>query len=207
MEYFKRLEHVREVRGLRSVRKVQQRLKSQLGYEVSYPSVRAYHVGEREPPAEYFVRFAELTGARLEWLLTGREPIFERDEDSLTAILDRASEQGTGMPLEERLRAYHRGFWSNLPEVDVYSHVVRALLYELLRRWHAGGASQPEQLGGELERLGSEVGRLLRVPYVVLGFSKHPSSREFTDYAVSVLQALLLLAPGEGPEVAAPTGG
>jgi hypothetical protein len=164
---FERLEHAREVHGLRSVREVQQRLSSQLGYEVSYPSVRAYHVGEREPPAEYFVRFAELTGARLEWLLTGREPIFERDEDSLTAILDRASE----------------------------SHVVRALLYELLRRWHAGGASQPEQLGGELERLGSEVGRLLRVPYVVLGFSKHPSSREFTDYAVSVLQALLLLAP------------
>lgn len=86
-----RLEHVRELRGVRSLKEFHQRL----GGEdfISYAAVRNYHsvhnhsrrtvvrFGEETPkderiaPAPYLARVADRFGVRLEWLATGEGPV------------------------------------------------------------------------------------------------------------------------------------
>lgn len=68
----KRLEYVRtEVARLPSLRSFWARLLEGWEGAASYEAVRSYHFN-REPPASYLARVAEVFDMRLEWLVTGQ---------------------------------------------------------------------------------------------------------------------------------------
>jgi len=53
------------------------------------PSTYNYYERNRVPPARLLARIAEVTGARLEWLVTGRGPQFAHPETQVTSAPDR----------------------------------------------------------------------------------------------------------------------
>jgi hypothetical protein len=72
----RRLEDVRQLKGFLSLRSFWAKLSENWRAEdgaVSYEAVRNYHY-DREPPAAYLARVAEVFGFSLRWLITGNGP-------------------------------------------------------------------------------------------------------------------------------------
>lgn len=87
----KRLERVRTQSGFPSLRSFWQKLIDgwDEGAAVSYEAVRGYHFN-REPPADYLARVADVFGYRLEWLVTGKgaaRSTHEREAETTHAVL------------------------------------------------------------------------------------------------------------------------
>jgi hypothetical protein len=70
-----------------SLRSFWQRLREGWDDGVSYEAVRGYHY-DREPPAAYLARVAQVFGVRLEWLITGTGPQTNLDA-ALLDLVDR----------------------------------------------------------------------------------------------------------------------
>jgi len=66
-----RLERVRRVQKIESVRAFWMSLGGKEGSGASYESARLYHRG-REPSVQYLVRVKDVYGVGLEWLATGQ---------------------------------------------------------------------------------------------------------------------------------------
>lgn len=73
--YAVRLEQLREELGIASLQEFVDTLNGR-GEEVPYATARRYH-RDREPPVSYLVSVADVFGARIEWLVTGKTPLFE----------------------------------------------------------------------------------------------------------------------------------
>ena len=97
----KRLEHVRKIRGVRSLSEFWRRLVKKRtpddSFSVSYAAARNYHY-DRSPPASYLVRVAEVYDIRLSWLLTGDGEPTEMDEIIKSG---RKSAEDEIMPIDE----------------------------------------------------------------------------------------------------------
>ena len=158
----------------------------------SYASVRTYH-RDRDPPAHYFTRVAEVTGASLRWLMTGEGPMYAaRDQGPLStsglvsaALLGRVSEES------DPCAAFYRG----LPFLSEMSPFGLQVLDELCQRLLAD-ADDEWPWSEDVRVLGDEVSAFLRLPYERFGLDAHPSSREYSNYVMAVVQALLLVIPG-----------
>lgn len=192
----RRLEAAREAAGFEHLRDFHRALEEEDGYSVSYTSVFTYHSEEkrREPPASYFVRVAEVTGARLEWLLTGAGEMFERPSTERGEPSD-----DLGFSSEEAETAFFNSlaFWAEIPSNDQFSVDSYSALTSLLRTFGEGG----EDLGEEdYRRFGQDVGRILRLPHERLGFSGLPAGRQYSQYVFSVVNAILPMLPGRAAE-------
>ena len=78
-EMAQRLEHVRKMRGIPTLSEFHRKLIEPRdegdAFQVSYAAARNYHY-DRDAPASYLVRVADVFGVRLRWLLTGEGGIF-----------------------------------------------------------------------------------------------------------------------------------
>ncbi len=208
----RRLEEVRKVRGYKDLKSFYKALEGGPN-DYSYAAVLNYH-GQRErrePPTSYLLRVSEVTGARLEWLITGDGPMFpdplglEADLTGLRTLLDVDRDVGEGRTvnlLDVLLRSrgsgvLPRAFRDWLPDTIAGSLTADAIL--ALR-----GVCARVALGGENEEILASLGRraagLLDFPFS-LGFKGHPSSQEYTDYVLTVsnalMQAVRMAAEGE----------
>lgn len=81
--FAERLEHIRKIHGLRTLsdfhRELLEPRRENDDYEVSYAAVRNYHC-DREPPASYLLRVADVFSIRLPWLLKGEGKPTEVEE-------------------------------------------------------------------------------------------------------------------------------
>ena len=74
-----RLEHVRELHGIETLKEFHERIGGD-DFK-SYSAVRNYHHCDHDPkrervaPADYLARVAKVFGVRLEWLITGERPV------------------------------------------------------------------------------------------------------------------------------------
>lgn len=181
-----RLERVRRECGYERLADLHEELVEADGYSVGYSTVASYHNEEsgREPPASYFVRVAEVTGARLEWLMRGEGPMFA-DE-----VRDVEHPE-----LPDRTRKGLDAFWEELPFEQFRTGMVDTALTNLIVM--CGRASQ-ELDEDDYRRFGKDVHQLLVFPYKKLGFSGMPNGRSYSQYVFSVVNALLPVMPERG---------
>jgi hypothetical protein len=129
-ETAKRLEHVRTQNGLPSLRSFWQRLQDGWEDGASYEAVRGYH-WNREPPAAYLARVAQVFGVRLEWLITGTGPQTNLD----AALLDLVERPPDAMrqALSGKLDwlRLSPGLEARVMEVFIQFHAARTGMYEL----------------------------------------------------------------------------
>lgn len=155
-EAAKRLERVRQEHGSETLKDFWKALTKNSQYDVSYEAVRTYH-SSREPPAHYYARVADVTGARLEWLITGRGEAWQVDAE----IAQRTSgevEEGPGAELAGKLTAVSR-------ELGLPSEV-EFCVAQFLWRLYTGGAllSEEEEFPGDKipeERIREDLSGLL----------------------------------------------
>lgn len=182
-----RLERVRKECGYERLADLHSALEEGDGYTVSYSSVSNYHNVERrgEPPASYFVRIAEVTGARLEWLLRGEGPMFA----------DEAHERPVPEPSE--LQKIQHAFWEELPLQPTDSLMGFGALAELQQAFIRGAGDLGEE---DYRRFGRDVATFLRLPYEKLGFSGRVSGRLYSQYVFALVNALLPIMPERGSD-------
>jgi len=208
----RRLEEVRKVRGYKDLKSFHDALKVGEN-DYSYAAVLNYH-GQRErrePPTSYLLRVSEVTGARIEWLVTGDGPMFpdpvgfEADLTGLMSFLDVERDVGEGRTVNlldvflhsRRSGIMPRAFRDELPET-----IARGLTADAIMALR--GVCVRVALGGENKEILASLGRrasdLLDLPSS-LGFKGHPSSQEYTDYVLTVsnalMQAVRMAAGGE----------
>jgi hypothetical protein len=86
-------------------------------------------------------------------------------------------------------------FYRALPFLSEMSAFSLQLLDELCQRFLAN-ADDERLWDKDVRMLGDEVSAFLRLPYERFGLDAHPSSREYSNYVMAVVQALLLVIPG-----------
>ena len=196
----KRLEHVRKIRGVRSLSEFWRRLVKEQedgdSFSVSYAAARNYHY-DRSPPAAYLVRVAEVYDIRLSWLLTGDGEPTEMDElirrerevaeGELTPI-EKATERivtdrlRSEFVLYDELAAYAKTMvWQAITVVgsDIYNRTER-------------DGSHPEyvETGAATSAAAGIVGKSLAGPLLLLpGRWIDPDALD--HYAVAMCQALM----------------
>lgn len=182
-----RLEQLRKECGFETLADFHAALQERGGYSVSYSSVSNYHDirKNREPPASYFVRAAEVTGASLDWLLRGEGSMFvgsapEMPGDELEP------------PLEQEGR---EAFWEELPDWTDLGFDAVSTLGSLLRAF----LQASEALGtDDCRRFGADVAALIRFPYSRLGFRGPRGGRRYGQYVLAITAALLPMIPHGG---------
>lgn len=183
-----RLERVRRECGYERLADLHADLVEEEGYEVGYSTVASYHNEEasREPPASYFVRIAEVTGARLEWLMRGEGPMFA---DEVGDVAHPA--------LADRTREGLDAFWEELPFRDYWTGTTSTALLNLAVMF---GTTSQQLRSEDYRRFGKDVYELLTLPYKKLGFSGLPQGRVYSQYVFSLVNALLPMIPERGSD-------
>lgn len=191
-----RLEQIRDVNGI-TLKEFVERLNMPLDegdtFVANYSSARYYHY-DREPPAPYLARVADVFGARLEWLITGRGEPTEMEAALREPEPDRPH-QGVRATMDERLRAA-------FPPYDALSNHARGFLLEVLMRAFQDTTLHPEHpllRGGEtgdsaVAAVADWIGSALGGPVNQFG-AKLIREDELEDYVVLMCQALARLIP------------
>jgi SOS-response transcriptional repressor LexA/transcriptional regulator with XRE-family HTH domain len=94
------------------------------------PSTYSYYEKGRDPPAALLGRAAEVTGASLEWLLTGRGRPFESERQT-------AGDTGVSQPVEEALARFADRVGRG-PRTEAALAALRALLDQVTQAMPAG---------------------------------------------------------------------
>ena len=147
----------------------------------AYSTVWSYLKGRVEPAAEFVREAGDYLGVREEYLIKGELPKTEGEHQ-----VSRQENLSPGSPMVERVLE-SRG-WPPGP---------RALFHEAWRRYVAG-ATDAEIPEDTLLRLGASLLVLVQTPSRLWGFQHEMSARQQDDFAVAMLQALMLAMPESG---------
>lgn len=169
--YAERLGKLMERAGIETLQEFVERLNEGAETPFPYATVRRYHQ-DREPSIPYLVRVAGVFGARLDWLITGTEPVFE---DSLSSTA---------------------GFGQFKEALAVRDSVLRGMgvttvmSYRYLPSWVAPTMDACTHLGLDAKTIGEALEGLLKA------LNAHPS--DDSGYILSMMPILLSLEPKEG---------
>lgn len=191
-----RLEHVRQIRGVPTLSEFHRRLIEQRGegdsFQVSYAAARNYHY-DREAPASYLVRVADVFDVRLRWLLTGEGRPTEIEEQLRPAEAD-------PVRADTRDRVDAR-FAERFPALDYLDNETRAMVLRVMVRAFQDVTFQPRHPmmvnpspPAVSETVADWLARALGGPVAELrpeGIKKD----DLEDYTVLMCQALLRLIP------------
>ena len=190
-----RLEHVREIRGVPTLSEFHRKLLERRGeddnFQVSYAAARNYHY-DRDAPASYLVRVAEVFNVRLPWLLTGEgEPtefetaVSKRQKKSPE---DAAIEQTLVMiahlfPDFSRIQPWaHRVFWQTIIRLVRYRTAHNADGLSNVRIAQHSAVLVATQIANPIREI--EPGNL--------------TDDQLSDYVASICQVLMRLIPSGG---------
>lgn len=148
----------------------------------SLTSIQAYLNGTVEPSRRFIREAAAVLGVRAAWLDYGELPITEEELSST----DTDAAPAAGHPMLDAAAAHYG--------LDA---TTRTLLGAATRRYAAGCREQSTDPHFE-ERLGLELLTLLDLPRELWGFNHHMSKRQLNDYAVAMLNALMMAMPDAG---------
>lgn len=204
----RRLDHVRQVLGHKTVREFYDHLAEGWPGAVTYSAALTYHL-DRTPPIKYLVRVAEVTGWRLEWLATGKGAKTEAEE-----LARRVAE---GFLLREEVRhEARRALLDEFPEFEILPTLAQAVVWRTWQRLIApltfaeDAAKVESALEKYTEPLGRALGKALQAPLDALAaeFQGEPLPTGWTlgslhglrqwqveNYVISLCQALSMLNP------------
>lgn len=174
-------------RADRSIRSVQQELHDADVPGSSYANVHAYFSGKTTPSVEFLQAAARSFGVRLEWLITGEDPMTEAERH----LLDLVGDQVLG---DDLTRALQTG-----SEALKESRLDFELLLEVLRRWiRAHGANQRPS-DHEIRRKAVHIWRLVHqtIPgeLRLLRVGLSMPEQQWASYKIAMFQALALTVP------------
>ena len=180
-------------RQKKSIRRLHLELKAAKVRGASYANVHAYVGGRREPSVGFLRAAAGALQVRESWLIS--------DDGMPTQVEEKLRSNVTGIGESELLERRKLAvlFERDFPEYKGLPAVVAEAVKETFRRYVAGlpDAEAPVRT---LSELFADIRRLLLLPFWNWGFRHQLSDAEFTNYAIGILNALMLIlpAPGQG---------
>ena len=157
----------------------------------SYASIHSYWRGDVEPPLSFLLAAADLLDVSAGWLILG-----DRPADRSTTLVP-----GTMTGSLDDLSQFDpvtRAAYAAIPELERLSPAVTSMFLEALTRL-AGSGKGFRQTPQGLRALAKDLWSMVRFPLGKLGFRKTIQGRAETDYAVAMLQTLMLVMEAEGP--------
>lgn len=192
MTIAERLKHAMQ-RHKKSIRRLHLELKAAKVRGASYANVHAYVGGRREPSVGFLRAAAGALQVRESWLIS--------DDGMPTQVEEKLRSNVTGISESELLKRRKLAvlFEREFPEYKTFPAVVMEAVKETLRRYVAG-LPEGEAPVRTLSEFFADLRRLLLLPFWNWGFRHHLSDAEFTNYAIGILNALMLIlpAPGQG---------
>lgn len=195
MELHERLKSAVEKHPEYSIRGFQKAMEQKDVTGTAYATVHSYLKGDTEPSVGFLRTAAELLGVREEWLILGKgEPSAVEEALRAQAFEDVVEQEGEEVPVRIEM------CWSlaNLPVA------ARQFFTQVVARYYeAAEDAERELVSEEAQTLVGELARdldfLLRLPLDGQSWSLRSSSelspRELETYALTMLQALLVLIP------------
>jgi transcriptional regulator with XRE-family HTH domain len=187
----------------KSIRWLQRTLAAQHVKGSSYATVHAYLQGRTEPPQDFLRTVARVLNVRPEWLIAG-EGAATQAALRVESWLDPWEEVGTAAG--KRMQRTRELLLKQLPVFERLPRTVRHLLTDALVRYEAGtpGRHVTDERLAELAR---QLWALMARPLRTWGFRNDLDpergelllqSRDFADYGVAMLHALMLALPAPG---------
>ena len=185
-----------------SAYKLSEAMKARGFQRCSHPTIRRYLLGETQPQQEFIHGAARILEVRPEWLLgdTGG-PLVGGHEVTATALYEMAcgpdEDDESRLDFDRVLRRKFQEYGDLTPLVSILfgNTYARLVKYKAAQREDALGATERAECAGDLG------GRLLNDWHKFRGTPNRTewesvfASREFTDYAVARLHAMMLAMP------------
>lgn len=193
----RRLEHVRHLHGVPTLRAFFDRLVEPRSptdtYQLSYAAVRNYHF-DREPPASYLARVAQVFGIKLEWLITGEgEPTAEREAAAnlaSTAARSLLENREVRREITEAFPAFALipPFFQDAALQAWSAHVLRG------SKDSRFGPTSPTETAVQHE-FATRIGRALMAPFECLGIpTDDVNDHQLLLYVLAISHALLAIS-------------